>query len=233
VRSGLVTDPADPVRQGHQAPSIAARTARFHLFSSRSGRCTGSGRPCLSHDSAALPGTFGSNMQAGGGRCSTAQRGGDGASRPTHPISTQNTHKGYFLGNAERTCTRWARSSAGVGRRCPPRGAQVAGRSCEGDWLRLGGLARRGHDGNQRAPPAFRRPELRDRLHLIATSAPLTIRGREVSLGSHAGPAPRRGRRQALTAANLIVLIPWLVFAAAVAAISWRLLVSRHPRNRR
>jgi hypothetical protein len=36
-----------------------------------------------------------------------------------------------------------------------------------------------------------------------------------------------------LTAANLIVLVPWLVFAAAVAAISWRLLVSRHPRKRR
>jgi hypothetical protein len=36
-----------------------------------------------------------------------------------------------------------------------------------------------------------------------------------------------------LTAANLIVLVPWLVFAAAVAAISWRLLASRHSRNRR
>ena len=88
-------------------------------------------------------------------------------------------------------------------------------------------------DGSDAGSARYRTGALRDRLHLIAISAPLAIRGRGMSLGSHAGPGPRRGRRQALTAANLIVLIPWLVFAAAVAAISWRLLVSRHPRNRR
>jgi hypothetical protein len=36
-----------------------------------------------------------------------------------------------------------------------------------------------------------------------------------------------------LTAADLLVLVPWLVFAVAVAAITWRLLVSRRPRDRR
>jgi len=32
---------------------------------------------------------------------------------------------------------------------------------------------------------------------------------------------------------NVVVLVPWLVLVAAVAAIGWRLLVSRRPRNRR
>jgi hypothetical protein len=36
-----------------------------------------------------------------------------------------------------------------------------------------------------------------------------------------------------LTAADLLVLVPWLIFAAIVAGISWRLLVSRRRRNRR
>ena len=40
-----------------------------------------------------------------------------------------------------------------------------------------------------------------------------------------------------MTAANLLVLLPWLVFAVGVAAIGWRLLVSRrgggHRRDRR
>ena len=100
--------------------------------------------------SVALPGTFGPNTQAGGGRllaASPPRRGGNGASRPAHPLSTQNTHKGYFLGNAERTCTRWQGHPRGLAGRCPPRGAQVADQSCEGDWLPVGGLARRGHEG--------------------------------------------------------------------------------------
>jgi hypothetical protein len=36
-----------------------------------------------------------------------------------------------------------------------------------------------------------------------------------------------------LTATDLIVLVPWLVFAAAVAVIGWRLLVSRRAGHRR
>ncbi len=40
-----------------------------------------------------------------------------------------------------------------------------------------------------------------------------------------------------MMAANLLVLVPWLVFAVGVAAIGWRLLASRrgcgHRRKRR
>jgi len=36
-----------------------------------------------------------------------------------------------------------------------------------------------------------------------------------------------------MTAANLLVLIPWLVFAVGVAAIGWRLLASRRGRRHR
>jgi len=36
-----------------------------------------------------------------------------------------------------------------------------------------------------------------------------------------------------MTAANLLVLIPWLVFAVGLAVIGWRLLASRGCRHRR
>jgi hypothetical protein len=35
-----------------------------------------------------------------------------------------------------------------------------------------------------------------------------------------------------MTGDDLMVLAPWLVFAAAVAVIGWRLLASRGPRHR-
>jgi hypothetical protein len=36
-----------------------------------------------------------------------------------------------------------------------------------------------------------------------------------------------------MTGADLMVLGPWLVFAAAIGVIGWRLLASRGPRRRR
>lgn len=43
---------------------------------------------------------------------------------------------------------------------------------------------------------------------------------------------PSRERRN-LTAADLLVLLPWLVFAAGLAVIGWRLLASHRARARR
>jgi hypothetical protein len=36
-----------------------------------------------------------------------------------------------------------------------------------------------------------------------------------------------------VTAADLLVLLPWLVFAAGLTAIAWRLMISRRLRRRR
>jgi len=43
----------------------------------------------------------------------------------------------------------------------------------------------------------------------------------------------RRAREATVTAASLLILVPWLVFAAGLMAIGLRLLILRRERRRR
>jgi hypothetical protein len=70
-------------------------------------------------------------------------------------------------------------------------------------------------------------------LHAIITAASPAVRSSTVCWERRAGAAIKGRGRRMVTAADLLVLVPWLLFAAGLAVIGWRLLASRWARRRR
>jgi hypothetical protein len=89
------------------------------------------------------------------------------------------------------------------------------------------------------SPPVGSEPDHLRQLHLhaVITATSPVVRSGTLSWDMPCGPMSRRAREAKLTAADLLVLVPWLIFAAGLAVIGWRLLVSRgicpRRRNRR
>jgi len=68
-------------------------------------------------------------------------------------------------------------------------------------------------------------------LHANITAASPAVRHGAVSLGADARkPRIRRAREANVTAAGLLILVPWLVFAAGLVVIGLRLLLLRRRR---
>jgi len=85
-----------------------------------------------------------------------------------------------------------------------------------------------------RVPPGESVAVLPLDLHAIITAASPAVRHGAVSLGADARKSRiRRAREANVTAAGLLILVPWLVFAAGLVVIGLRLLLIRRGRRRR
>jgi hypothetical protein len=65
------------------------------------------------------------------------------------------------------------------------------------------------------------------RLHAVITSVSRAVRSAALSWEGPIGTDDDRRRRRRLTAADLLVLVPWLIFGAGLAVIGCRVLSSR------
>lgn len=83
-----------------------------------------------------------------------------------------------------------------------------------------------------RGPPG-EPPALPVHLHAINTAASPAVRHDAMSWEGHEGTEDTTGREASVTATSLLILIPWLVFAAGLMAIGLRLLILRRGRRRR
>jgi hypothetical protein len=70
-------------------------------------------------------------------------------------------------------------------------------------------------------------------LHEINTAASPAVRHDAMSWEGREGTEDTTGREATVTAASLLILVPWLVFAAGLTAIGLRLLILRRHRRRR
>lgn len=70
------------------------------------------------------------------------------------------------------------------------------------------------------------------RLHATTTLVSPVMRSGVLSWPVPCHPVAPVARELNVTAADLVVLVPWLIFAAGLVVIAWRLLVSGHARRR-